>query len=190
MELKRRDESTWLAPGSPEAALDDFTLHTEWDERRRDAELERLIVRFPPDQLRAALGPRLHNLDARAGATVLQMVEVLATPELLELLAQALLAQPGLSPERAWAALILLDDAGLLDRHPDLAERWDELNEAFAEDSSLDQLAAQIEDEPEGIALALQGLAAVEPEIRAEIIAGLASSRQEPGPNLTEFSGS
>ena len=149
--------------------------------------LERLMAHFPPDQLRAALGPRLHDLDSRAGEPVLQMVEALATPELLDLLAEALLAQPGLSLERAWAALTLLDDAGLLDRHPDLAERWDELNEALAEDGSLDQLAAQIEDDPEGLCLALQGLAAVEPEVRAEIIAGLGQLAPEPGPNLTEF---
>jgi hypothetical protein len=116
----------------------------------------------------------------------LRLVEALATPELLDDLAEALLAQPGLAPERAWEALALLEDAGLLDRHEDLAERWDELNEALEDDEgSLDQLASQIEDEPEGLWLALQGLAAVEPDVRAEIIQGL--SQFTPGPNLIEF---
>ena len=81
----------------------------------------------------------------------------------------------------------MLDDAGLLERYPELAERWDELNETLEDDNSLEQLAAQIEDDPEGLWLALQGLAAVEPEVRAEIIAGLGQLAHEPGPNLIEF---
>src|SRR5580693_1494608 len=118
---------------------------------------------------------------------MLRLLEALATPELLALLAAALRAHPGLAPERAWAALTLLDDAGLLGLYPELSERWDELNETLEDDSSLEQLAAQIEDDPEGLWLALQGLAAVEPEVRAEIIAGLGQLADEPGPNLIEF---
>src|SRR5207248_1104321 len=55
------------------------------------------------------------------------------------------------------------------------------------EDGSLDQLAAQIENDPEGLWLALQGLSAIEPEIRAQIIGGLAQVVEAPGPNLIEF---
>jgi hypothetical protein len=187
MELQPRERSAWPVPESPEEGLGTFAQHPEWDERRREAELERLIARFPADQLRAVLGPRLGNLDSTAGAPLLRLVEALADPALLERLAEALVAQPGLSPERAWSALTLLDDAGLLDRHPELAERWDELNEALAEDTSLEQLAAQIEEDPEGMALALQGLAAIEPEVRTEIIGGLSQLGPEPGPHMREF---
>src|SRR5262249_31181453 len=121
MELQPREITAWPVPESPEAGLDAFALHPEWDDRRRDAELERLIARFRPDQLRAALGPRLGNLDAKAGEPLLRLVEAVADGALLQRLAEALLAQPGLSPERAWSALTLLEDAGLLDRHPELA---------------------------------------------------------------------
>jgi hypothetical protein len=189
METPPRDLPTVPDPGSPEAVLDAFNTHPEWDEARCDEELERLVLRSTPDQLRAALRTRLYDLGARVGEPVLRLLEALATPELLALLAEALRAQPGLAPERAWAALALLGDAGLLDHNPELAERWEELNETFEEDGSLAQLAAQIEDEPEGLWLALQGLAAVEPEIRAEIIAGLvhAEPAGQPGTNLIEF---
>jgi hypothetical protein len=187
MELQPREILACLVPESPGVGLDAFALHPEWDERRRDAELERLIARFPLDQLRAALGARLGKLDSNAGEPLLRLVEALADPALLERLADALLAQPALSPERAWSALTLLDDAGLLDRYPELAERWEELNETLAEDSSLEQLAAQIEEDPEGMALALQGLAAIEPEVRAEIIGGLARLAPQPGPQMHEF---
>jgi hypothetical protein len=187
MDLQPLETSAWPEPESPGAGLDAFALHPEWDERRRDAELERLIVRFPPDQLRAAVGARLGNLDSIAGEPLLRLVESLADRALLERLAEALLAQPGLRPERAWSALTLLDDAGLLDRYPELAERWDELNEMLAEDSSLEQLAAQIEEDPDGMALALQGLAAIEPEVRTEIIGGLSRLVPQPGPQMHEF---
>jgi hypothetical protein len=188
MELQPRDRSASHAVGSPAEALDAFALHADWDERRRNAEVEHLIARFSPDEIRAAIGPRLGRLDSQAGDVMLQIVAALVTPELLEHLAQSLLAQPGLRPDRAWTVLTLLDDAGVIDRYPELAERWDELNETLAEDSSLEQLAAQIEDDDaEGLALALQGLADVEPEVRAEIITGLAQLGPAPGPQLLEF---
>jgi len=187
MELRPRGEPTSSVAESPEALLDAFVAHPEWDQARCDLELERLVTRFTSDQLRGALRSRLHDLGSRAGEPVLRLIEALATPELLALLAEALRAQPGLAPERAWAALTLLDDAGLLGLYPELSDRWDELNETLEDDSSLEQLAAQIEDDPEGLWLALQGLAAVEPEVRAEIITGLGQLAHEPGPNLIEF---
>jgi hypothetical protein len=169
----------------PEALLEAIRSHPEWDDRRRDAMLEQLIARHPSDQVRDAVHGGLRDLQGPAGEPVLRLVEALATPELLEALAEALLRQPDLAPERAWDALALLDDAGLLDRYPELADRWDELNETLDDEGSLDQLATQIEDDPEGLWLALQGLAAVEPEVRAEIIRGLAEAGH--GPNLDEF---
>jgi hypothetical protein len=174
-------------PAPPEALLDDLRAHPEWDDRRREEELERLITRHSPDELRAAIRRRLHDLSGPDGEPVLRLIEALATPELLDALAAALLAQPDLAPERAWDALGLLEDAGQLERHLELAERWDELNETLDDEGSLSQLAAQIEDDPEGFRLALQGLGAVEPPIRAQIIAGLLPPGNRPGPNLIEF---
>jgi hypothetical protein len=187
MEPSPRGEPTSTSADAPEVLLDAFVAHPEWDQVRSDRELGRLVSQFPAEQIRAALRSRLHDLNSRAGEALLRLIEALATPELLTLLAEALRAQPGLAPERAWAALTLLDDGGLLGLYPELSERWDELNETLEDDSSLEQLAAQIEDDPEGLWLALQGLAAVEPEVRAEIIAGLGQLAHEPGPNLLEF---
>ena len=79
----------------------------------------------------------------------------------------------------------MLDGAGVLDEHPALAERWDELNEGLDEAGSIEELVEQIEADPDGIWLALQGLVAVEPEVRPEIVAGLA--RVPLGPGLVEF---
>jgi hypothetical protein len=177
------------SPGSthepPGVLLDAFRAHPEWDDRRRETQLDRLISGYPPEELRAALRWRLRDLSGADAEPVLRLLEALATPALLDALAEALLAQPDLAPERAWEALALLDDAELLDRHPDLAERWQELNESLDDEGSLDQLASQIEDDPEGLWLALQGLAVVEPDVRAEIIRGLSELRQ--GPNVLEF---
>ena len=100
-------------------------------------------------------------------------------------LASALNDQPDLPAERAWEALSLLDSAGMIEATPGLLERWDDLNEAIDGDASLETLAAQLEEAADGPWIALQGLSAVEPEIRAEIIAGLADL--PGGPGLIEF---
>jgi hypothetical protein len=90
-------------------------------------------------------------------------------------------------PERAWNALALLDSTGVLAQYPELMERWEELTESLDEDWSLEALAAQIEDEPEGLWLALQALAVVERPVRAQIIEGLAARTPKPGPGLVSF---
>src|SRR3954470_15060720 len=114
MEQRTRQELSSRVSPSPEARLDAFRAHPEWDDRRRDEELERLVTGHPPDALRAAIAPRLHDLGGSDAEPVLRLVEALATPDLLEALALALRAQPGLAPERAWEALALLEDAGRL----------------------------------------------------------------------------
>ena len=140
---------------------------------------------FPAEQLRGALRPRLRDLGGADGECLLRLVEAQATPELLRELAEALLGQAYLVPERAWEALTLLDGNGLLPAFPDLAERWEELTEALDEEGSLDQLAEQLERDPDEAWLALQGLGAVEPDIRPEIVAGL--ERVPLGPGLINF---
>jgi hypothetical protein len=170
---------------TPGAMLDALRDHPEWDPPRRDEHFDRLVQRFHRADLVAAAGARLDALGGPEGEAVLRLVEALGTAELLESLAEALARQPDLPAERQWAALELLDGAGLLAAWPELAGRWEELNEAIDEGGSLAELAAQLEDEPDGPWLALQGMGAVEPEVRAEIVAGLAGL--PAGPGLVEF---
>lgn len=172
-------------PTTPDALFDELRAHPDWPERRRDAVLDRLVERFPAADLIRAVRGRLHDLGGADAETLLRLVEAHPRPDLLDALALALAAQPGLAPERAWDALAVLDGAGVLDDHPALAERWEELNETLDDAGSIEELVGQIEDDPEGIWLALQGLVAVEPEVRPEIVAGLA--RVPLGPGLVEF---
>jgi hypothetical protein len=175
------DARSTPADESPEAFLDAIRDHPEWDDRRRDEEMERLVARVPTGPLLAAVRARLGDLGGLDGEVLLRLVEAHAAPDLLRVLAESLIAQPDLPPERAWEGLALLDGAGMLGEFPDLTERWDELAEALDEAGSLDQLAEQLEEDPEGTWLALQGLAAIEPEIRPEIVAGLARAPMGPG---------
>ncbi len=171
-------------PDSPEGMLD--ALRDDPSDDVRDAQLARIVERFPADRLREAVRGRLRMLGGEDGEAILRLVEAYATPELLEELAEALEDQPDLPPERAWGALGLLEGAGLLDSHPILAERWDELGETLESDEdALETLVSQLEEEPEGSWVALQGLGAVEPEVRAQIIEGL--GRFPSGPGLVNF---
>ncbi len=155
---------------SPEAMLDALRDHPG----SGDFALARIVERFPADRLVAAVRGRLRQLGGESGSAILQLVEAYASPELLEELADALEDQPDLAPEQAWEALGLLEAAGLLDDHPALKEWWDDLNESLEPDEALETLVEQLEEEPEGSWVALQGLGAVEPEVRGEILAGLA----------------
>ena len=169
------------SPDSPEDMLDALRGPHHEDEEARDAQLVRIVERFPADRLREAVRGRLRELGGLDGEAILRLVEAYATPELLGELARALEDQPDLAPDRAWEALTMLDGAGMLEAHPLLAERWDELNDSFEADDALDTLVEQLEEEPEGSWVALQGLGAVEPEVRAQIIGGLADFPTGPG---------
>jgi HEAT repeats len=167
---------------SPEGMLDALRDDPASGEDARDAQLARIVERFPADRLREAVRGRLRMLSGDDGEAILRLVEAYATPGLLEELAEALEDQPDLPPERAWGALSLLEGAGMLEDFPNLAERWDELGETLeSADDALETLVSQLEEEPEGSWVALQGLGAVEPEVRAEIIEGLARFPTSPG---------
>jgi len=170
---------------TPDALFNELRAHPDWSDRQRDDALDRLVERFPADTLVRAVRGRLHDLSGADAETLLRLVEAHPRPDLLDALAAALDAQPDLAPERAWDALAVLDGAGVLADLPALTERWDELNETLDDAGSIEELVGQIEDDPEGIWLALQGLNAVEPEVRPEIVAGLA--RVPLGPGLIEF---
>src|SRR6185312_13452734 len=166
---------------------DALRAHPDWNERQRDDLMERLIARFSADRLVAAVRPRLRDLHGADGECLLRLVEANASPDLLQGLADAISSQPDLSPERAWDALAILEAEEFLDLYPDLAERWEELNEMLGDEGedSLAQLAEQLEGDPGEAWLALEGLSAVEPEVRVEIVKGL--QRAPLGPGLISF---
>ena len=175
------DELQSIATPTPEAILAMLRAEPAPDADREEVYLNHLVERFPADRLGAALRARLDHLAEADGAVVLRLLEGYLTPELAAALAQALARQPDLRPDRAWEALAVLDGAGLLDSHPELAERWDELNDAIDPELATEGLADQLDEEPEGSWVALEGLGAIEPETRHQIIASLADAPTGPG---------
>lgn len=166
---------------TPDTILDELRDHRDWTGEVKESRLARLVERFPADRLREAARARFADLGGADAEAVLRLAEAYATPDLLAELADALVAQTDLPPERAWEALALLEGAGLLADYPELAERWDDLNESIDADGSLEDLADHLEDEPEGSWVALQALGAVEPEVAEEIVSGLADASGGPG---------
>lgn len=171
--------------GSPGDLLDALREHPDWDERRRDEVFDELLRRFPAAELIAAARGRLGVLAGGDGEAVLRIVEAFGDDSDRERLARSLVAQPDLPPERAWEALSILEGSGRIEAEPELAERWEELVDLIEGDDPLDALAAQLEEGPDGVWVALEGLGAVEPEVRAAIVAGLARAPTRPG--LVEF---
>ena len=166
---------------SPEAILDALRDRREWGEEVRETQLARLVEQFPVEQLREAVRGRLRMLGGADGEAILRLVEAYSTPELLEELADALEDQRDLAPERVWGALDMLEVTGVLAGHPSLLEWWEELGESLEGEDELETLVQQLEEEPEGSWVALQGIGAVEPDVRSEIIAGLANFPSGPG---------
>ena len=166
---------------TPESILDAIRSGPELGSTAEEQSLNRLVEQFPLDEIRRALRTRLDHLDKPDGSIVLRLLEVHFDHELADELAKALAQQPDLPPDRAWEALALLDSAGLLAHYPDLVERWDELNDTLDPGEAADSLAAQLEEEPEGSWIALEGLGAIDPDTRREIIASLADAPSGPG---------
>jgi hypothetical protein len=173
------------AADTADAALRAFAENPHWDDRERDEAFERLVARHDPSELRAAARARLDDLSGADAEAVLRIVESFGQDDDRRALARAVASQPGLPPERAWEALALLEGTGLIEADPALAERWEELAETVEGDESSAELASQIEDDPANLWVALQALDAIEPAVRAEIVAGLASA--PAGPALVEF---
>jgi hypothetical protein len=147
--------------------------------------LGRIIERFQPDEVAKVVQERLSDLGGDDADPMLRFVEMNPSPDLARALGQALLEQPDLPLERAWDALSVLEGTGHLDEFPELNERWEEMKEELEADEPLAQLIDQIDDDPEGVWLALQGLGVIEPEVREEIITGLASYL--PGAGVVEI---
>ena len=170
------------ADDTPESILNNLRDDPGLSPADRDERLGRMIERFPADRLVDAARVRLGDLSGGDAEAVLRLVESFGDRSLLAALADVLVDQPDLPPGPAWAALSLLDEGGIIEDYPHLLEWWTDLNDIMAEgDESLEVLAAQLEEEPDGSWVALQGLGAIEPEVRAEIIAGLAELPGGPG---------
>ena len=170
-----------LPASTPESILAALRLEPTVTPEVEDRSLDRLIEQCPPEALRRAIRSRLGDLGAADGGVVLRLLEGFLDPGLADDLARALVGQPDLAPDRAWEALAVLDGAGLLANLPELLERWDELNDAIDPGDASDTLAAQLEEEPDGSWVALEGLGAIDPATRREIIASLADAPAGPG---------
>ena len=167
--------------GSPESLIDEADAHPEWGEARIAAQVDALIAHFDQDLLAPVLLSRFDDLHRPSGEIVLRLAEAIARPDLLEALADALITQETLAPERLWDALNLLEGTGLIEERPILAEWRDELEEMLVSDTSIASLLSQIEDDPESLNAALEGLSRIEPQIRDEILAELATQPMQPG---------
>jgi hypothetical protein len=174
------------APADPDrdgagALLDRLRDHPGADDAGREALFDELVARFPAAAIGAALRGRLGEVGGAHGPILLRLVESLGVAALYDELAAALERGPAPPADRAWEALSLLDAAGVLDDHPELAEAHAELAELLeGDDATLAELAEQLE-EPDGVALALEGLDGVEPDVRAAIVAGLEGQPARPG---------
>ena len=151
------------------------------DPEAEERHLDRLVERFPPEQLREAIRPRLDDLGGADGGIILRLIEAHLALTLADPLAEALLRQPDLAPDRAYEALALLDMIEHFGRYPGLRERWEELSDLAESGDATGDLAAQLEAEPEGSWVALEGLGAIDAATRSEIIASLAEAPSGPG---------
>jgi hypothetical protein len=167
-------------PNSPGGLLDAIRDRRDWSDADRDEALDRLVTRFDPDTIRETLATRLDQLDGHHGAAVLRLIEAFGTPELHRGLLAALETRLDLPPERIWEAFSILGASGPLPE--DLAALGEDIEEAIdGHDDAVAELAALIEDDPEGVSIVLEGLALVEPEVRDAIVAELLSRHDGPG---------
>ncbi len=175
------DDREVSANETPEGLLDLLRDHPEWKRDVREAVFDRLIALFPPETLLQAARSRLVDLSGDDGEAILRILEAYGSDTDLEPLARSLAEQPDLTPERAWEALSVLEGSGLIEKYPELADRREEIEEVLGDEGSLEELAAQIEDDEDGVWVALQGLGVIEPDVRAEIVSGLGNQPMGPG---------
>ncbi|QDV38467.1 hypothetical protein [Tautonia plasticadhaerens] len=161
------------APGDADRLIDELALIPE-DEGNPDLLDHPWLDTLPPEALALAVRSALGDLSSPRGLGAIRLVVALADPTLLDTLADALAGQPGLPVDRLWHALEALEGTGRIERSPELFALREELVELIdGDDASLEGLIEQIEEEPEDVWIPLQGLAEIEPEVRAEIVAEL-----------------
>jgi hypothetical protein len=165
---------------SPEALLDAIRDRRDWTDVDRDTALDRLVTKFSPDRIREALATRLDQLDGDHGSAVLRLIEAFGTPALHRALLAALESRLDLPPERIWEAFSILGATGPLPES--LAELGEDIEEAIdGHDDAVAELAALLENDPDGVSIVLEGLALIEPDLREAIVAELATHHDGPG---------
>ncbi|MFO0958128.1 MAG: hypothetical protein U0800_11990 [Isosphaeraceae bacterium] len=164
---------------SPDELLDALAL--ERDEAARELWFERLIARFPAEELAEPVRRRIERLGGPDGPILLRLVEWVRSPAAYAALADRIRSDPSLPADQEWLALTLLGDSGRLDDDPELIERLAEFDDMMADDAIADDLAVQIRDDADRPWMALEGLDRVEPDVRAEIIGELGRRADEPG---------
>jgi hypothetical protein len=165
---------------SPESLLDAIRDRRDWNDADRDEALDRLVTRFDPERIREALASRLDQLDGDHGAAVLRLIEAFGTPALLRGLLAALERRLDLPPERTWETFSVLAASGPLPES--LSELIEDIEEAIeGHDDAVAELAALIENDPDGLTIAREGLALIEPDLREEVLAELAADHDGPG---------
>lgn len=164
---------------SPDDLLD--ALAVERDEAARELWFERLVARFPVEELGDPVRRRLDHLGGPDGPLVLRLVEWVRSPEVFDALADRLRSGPSLPADQEWLAITLLHDFGRIDHDPELRERLAEFDDLLGDEAIADDLADQVQEDAGQPWLALEGLDRVEPDIRAEIIGELGRRADEPG---------
>lgn len=148
--------------------------------------LRRLVAEFPAQRIQAAMKGRVAAMWTRRPEETLRLLESFGDDGLCGELAAALSDGETPGAEWAWEALRFLADRDGLENWPALADWFDELNELLdAEVPASEELVEQIESDADGVWLSLQGLDAVELEVRPELVAGLATA--SAGPRVVEF---
>ena len=136
----------------------------------------------------AELRADLADLASPRGVEAIRAIEATGDPALLDALADALIEQPGLPVDLLWRAVGLLEGSGRIEARPELFELRQELVEVIdGDDASLEALIEQIEEDPEDVWVALHGLAEIEPDVRAEIVAELGTGGGPIGPGTADL---
>lgn len=191
MDVRERPRRAFQPPADPAKAaaatlLDQIRERPECDDEGREALLRELVAKAPTATICEALRGRMSEVGRPHGSVLLQLLESLGDPALRDELAAVLETEPGWPADRLWEALALLEASGALEDRPILSELYEELAGLLEDgDASMGELASQLEEEPDGVMLALEGLEEVEPALRAEIIEGFLS--QPVGPGMLEF---
>ena len=160
-------------PGDADRLIDELALLSEGESIADPLEHSALDA-LPREALDLAVRSALGDLASSRGLGAIRLVEALADPGLFDALADALASQPDLPVDRIWHALEVLEGTGRIERRPELFALREELIEVLdGDDASLEGLIEQIEEEPEDVWIPLQGLAEIEPEVRAEIVSEL-----------------
>lgn len=139
-----------------------------------DRAWEALSRSVSTEALTAVARTGLAVLNGPDGDLVLTLLDLLDDPDLFDELAVAVEADDGLPADRLWRALEVLEGTGRIEASPSLSELRDDLRELVCgAEATVGALVEQLEDSPEDVWFALQGLGAIESDVRAEIVGEL-----------------